>query len=91
MSNDTKDPVDMTEAMAIAAGNSAADLIRQNWAEIDNILSGDKAKATVAISIKYKRAGNAIKQTFKISFAERHSDEREDTIDPAQLDLEGTK
>ena len=87
MSNDTDN---MANAMAQAAGNSAADLVRQHWESIANAIP-ESGKITVSLSLKLKKCGAAYKQTAKISYGSKTTDEREDTIDPAQMNLEGTK
>lgn len=76
----------IAEAMAQAAGNSAADLVRQNWTEIENAFP-DSGKLTVSLSLKLKKNGAGYKQTAKISFGSKITDEREDSIDPSQSDL----
>ena len=82
--------IDMTQAMSQAAGNSAADLIAQHWNSIEAAIP-DSGKITVSISLKLKKCGAAYKQTAKISYGSKTTDEREDTIDPTQMNLEGTK
>ena len=86
----TNEKPDMAEAMSQAAGNSAADLIRQHWQSIENAIP-ESGKITVSLSLKLKKCGAAYKQTAKISYGSKTTDEREDTIDPRQAKMEGVE
>ena len=79
---------DMAEAMSQAAGNSAADLIRQHWQSIEAAMP-DSGKITVSLSLKLRRCGGGYKQTARISYGSKTTDELEDTIDPRQAKMEG--
>ena len=60
----------LADAMAQAAGNSAADLIRQHWESIANAIP-ESGKITVSLSLKLKKCAAAYKQTAKISYGSK--------------------
>lgn len=82
--------IDIAKVMSQAAGNSAADLIASHWNSIESAIP-DSGKITVSIQLKLKRSGTAYKQTFKLSYGSKTTDEREDTIETKQLKMEGVE
>ena len=82
----TQEP--LHDTMANAAANSVADLIRQNWSQLESIME-ERPKLSVAVSIKYARSGTTYSQKVRISFSDKFSDERDDTIDTKQTKIPG--
>jgi hypothetical protein len=76
------------DTMANAAANSVADLVRQNWTQLEAIME-ERPKLSVSVSIKYSRSGSTYSQKVKLSFSDKFSDERDDTIDTKQTTMEG--
>ena len=76
------------DTMANAAANSVADLVRQNWQQLETILE-ERPKLSVSVSIKYKRSGTAYSQKVRLSFSDKFSDERDDTIETKQEQIPG--
>jgi hypothetical protein len=66
--------------------DAVEDLSFQNWPHISRILdTAESAKMTVSFSMEIDRSGNVPKVTTKISYAEKHKDEREKyMMDPRQ-------
>ena len=75
--------------MGETSGAHVCDLVTQHWPFIMTILE-KSGKGSVGVSLKFKRvANNTYNLRTSIRFADKHSDEREDTVgeDPNQEKL----
>ena len=88
MSKNQNTEESLHDTMANAAANSVADLIRQNWTQLESIME-ERPALSVSVSIKYKRSGTAYSQKVRLSFSDKFSDERDDTIETKQEQIPG--
>lgn len=88
MPNTTPEQEPLHDTMANAAANSVADLVRQNWPQLESIME-ERPKLSVSVSIKYTRSGTTYSQKVRLSFSDKFSDERDDTIDTKQTKIPG--
>jgi len=88
-----EEPMNLDDLFATHAITEVTDAVKdlcfQNWPHISRILStSETAKIGLSFSVEIDRSGAQPKITTRISYAEKHKDERESYIrDPRQRDF----